>query len=185
MRRQKLVKTVLVHGGAGNVGAYAVQLASEAQLHVTATAASKDIAYVRSLGVAVARVLDYGATKFEKEVSGVDIVIDTVGGDTQERSIQVVKSGGIIVSSVSPFPEALKASGIRTAFFLVEVTTGRLNAIMDLFDRRRLPAQVGTVLSLGQAQTAHEMLGGAPHKRGKIVLEVAAGSSPKHYSDLV
>jgi NADPH:quinone reductase-like Zn-dependent oxidoreductase len=168
----KAGQTVLVHGGAGNVGAYAVQLASQAQLYVTATAASKDIAYVQSLGAA--QVLDYAATKFENEVSGVDIVIDTVGGDTQERSIQVVKSGGIIVSSVSPFPEALKASGIRTAFFLVQVTTARLDKITNLFNRSKLTTRVGTVLPLKEARTAHEMLGRAPHRSGKIVLTMDA-----------
>lgn len=168
----KAGQTVLIHGGAGNVGSYAVQLVSQAQLHVTATAASNDIEYVRSLGAA--RVLDYKATKFEKEVSGLDIVLDTVGGDTLERSIQVVKSGGILVSVVSPFHDASKASGIRTVFFLVEVTTTRLNAITELFNRSKLSTQVGTVLPLEQAQTAHEMLGGAPHKRGKIVLTLEA-----------
>lgn len=168
----KAGQTVLIHGGAGNVGAYAVQLASQAELHVVATAASNDATYVRSLGAA--RVLDYRSTRFEDEVSAVDIVIDTVGGETRERSIKVLKPGGILVSVVSPFPETPKAPGVRTAFFIVEVTTGRLDAITDLFKRRKLSTRVGSVLPLEQAQTAHEMLGGAPHKRGKIVLSVGA-----------
>jgi NADPH:quinone reductase-like Zn-dependent oxidoreductase len=81
-----------------------VQLASQARLHATATAASRDIAYVRNLGAA--RVLDFRAIGFEKEVSAVDIVIDTVGGETRERSTKVLKQDGILVSVVSPFPEA-------------------------------------------------------------------------------
>lgn len=164
-------QTVLVHGGAGNVGAYAVQLANQAGLHVIATAASRDAAYVRTLGAEL--VLDYKSARFEDKVSGVDIVVDTVGGETRERSINVLRPGGILVSVVSPFPESPKPTGIRTAFFIVEVTTGRLNTLRDLFDRGKLSARVGSALPLEQARSAHEMLGGAPHKRGKIVLRVA------------
>jgi NADPH:quinone reductase-like Zn-dependent oxidoreductase len=164
-------QTVLIHGRAGNVGAFAVQFARQAKLQVTATAASRDIEYVRSLGAS--RILDYETTSFEKEISAMDIVIDTVGGDTRQKSVQVVKSGGILVSVVPPFPETSNAVGIRTAFFLVDVTTGRLELMTKLFNEGKLSTQVGTVLSLEQALTAHEMLGGAPHKRGKIVLSVA------------
>lgn len=163
-------QTALVHGGAGNVGAYAVQLASQAGLHVIATAASRDVAYVQSLGAE--RVLDYERGRFEDEVSGVDVVVDTVGGETRERSIQVLNPGGIMVSVVSPFPASSKPAGIRTAFFIVDVTTARLNTLADLFDRGKLSVQVGSVLPLEQARSAHEMLAGAPHKRGKIVLRV-------------
>jgi NADPH:quinone reductase-like Zn-dependent oxidoreductase len=170
--RAKAGQTVLIHGGAGNVGAYAVQLASQAGLHVVATAGSDDAMYVRSLGAA--QVLDYRSTRFDDEVSKMDIVLDTVGGDTRERSIKVLKPGGILVSTVSPIPETAKAPDIRTVFFLVEVTTGRLNVLTDLFNRGMLSTQVGTVLPLEQAQTAHQMLAGAAHKRGKIVLRVGA-----------
>ncbi len=166
-------QTVLIHGGAGNVGAYAVQLASQAGLQVVATASSDDSKYVASLGAT--RVLDYKAEKFEDAVPALDIVVDTVGGETRERSIKVLKPGGTLVSVVSPIPESLKTPGIRTVFFLVEVTTARLNALTDLFDRGKLTAQVGTVLSLDQAQAAHQMLAGAPHQRGKIVLSINAG----------
>jgi NADPH:quinone reductase-like Zn-dependent oxidoreductase len=165
-------QTALVHGGAGNVGAYAVQLASLSNLNVFATASALDASYVRSLGAT--RVIDYKTTRFEDEVASMDIVIDTVGGETQERSLQVVKSGGIIVSSVSPFPGTPERSDVQTAFFLVEVTTARLNAITELIDRHELSTQVGTVLPLEQVRTAHEMLSGMPHKRGKIVLAVNA-----------
>jgi NADPH:quinone reductase-like Zn-dependent oxidoreductase len=169
----KSAQTVLVHGGAGNVGAYAVQLASQAGLHVIATAASRDAAYVESLGAE--RVLDYRSSRFEDEASGVDIVVDTVGGETRERSIHVLKPDGILVSVVSPFPESSKPAGIRTAFFIVEVTTARLNTLTNIFDRGKLLVQVGSVLPLEQACGAHEMLAGATHKRGKIVLRVGDG----------
>jgi NADPH:quinone reductase-like Zn-dependent oxidoreductase len=166
-------QTVLIHGAAGNVGAYAVQLASQAGLHVTATAASADFEYVRSLGAE--KVVDFRTQRFEELLSGMDLVLDTVGGDTQQRSLQVLKPGGILVSSVSPVPEATqKRYGIQAVFFYVDVTTARLNAITELFDSGKLVTNVGTVLPLEEARIAHEMLGGAPHKRGKIVLSIAA-----------
>lgn len=166
-------QTVLIHGAAGNVGAYAVQLAQQAGLHVVATAASADHEYVRRLGAE--RVLDYRTERFEESVTGVDVVLDTVGGETQQRSLQVLKPGGILVSVVSPVSEtAQKRFGVRAAYFYVDVTTTRLNRITELFDSGKLATDVGTVLPLEEARVAHEMLGGAPHKRGKIVLKVAA-----------
>ena len=166
-------QTVLIHGAAGNVGAYAVQLARQAGLHVVATAASKDREYVEHLGAE--KVMDYRTERFEESVTGVDVVLDTLGGETQRRSFRVLKPGGILVSVVSPVPEATqKLYGIRAAFFFVDVTTARLNTITELFDSGKLVTDVGTVLPLEEARVAHEMLGGAPHKRGKIVLSVAA-----------
>ena len=112
-------QTVLIHGAAGNVGAYAVQLASQARLHVIATAASADVEYVRGLGAE--RILDYQTLRFEESLTGVDVVLDTVGGDTQQRSLRVLKPGGILVSVVSPVPETIqKRYGVRSAYFYVE-----------------------------------------------------------------
>jgi NADPH:quinone reductase-like Zn-dependent oxidoreductase len=166
-------QTVLIHGAAGNVGAYAVQLANQAGLRVVATAASADREYVRRLGAE--KVVDYQAERFEESVTGVDVVLDTLGGETQQRSFRVLKPGGVLVSSVSPVPEGTQERyGIRAAFFYVDVTTARLNTITDLFDSGKLVTDVGTVLPLEEARVAHEMLGGAPHKRGKIVLSIAA-----------
>jgi NADPH:quinone reductase-like Zn-dependent oxidoreductase len=162
---------VLILGGAGNVGAYAVQLASHAGLQVFATAASEDVAAFRSLGATT--VIDYKTTRFENAVPPVDAVIDTVGGDTRARSFGIIRPGGVLVTVVSePLPERHQSNGVRAVFFLVEVTTSRLDKIADLFNRSELTARVGTVLPLEQARMAHEMLAGAPHKRGKIVLEV-------------
>ena len=166
-------QTALIHGAAGNVGAYAVQLAKLSDLHVVATAASADLDYVRGLGAG--RVIDYKKERFEESLNGVDVVLDTVGGETQERSLRVLKPGGILVSVVSPVPEAAqKRYGVRGAYFYVDVTTARLNRISELFDRGKLTTNVGTVLPLEQARTAHEIIGGKPHKRGKIVLSIVA-----------
>lgn len=166
-------QTVLILGAAGNVGAYAAQLAKLSDLHVVATAASADLDYVRGLGAE--RVMDYKKERFEELLKGVDIVLDTVGGVTQERSLRVLKLGGILVSVVSPVPEAARNRyGVRAAYFYVDATTTRLNKITELFNSGKLATNVGTVLPLEQARTAHEMLGGKPHRRGKIVLSVAA-----------
>lgn len=163
---------VLILGASGNVGAYAVQLARNAGLAIFATASARDLDYVRQLGAGTA--IDR-QSRLEDSVPPVDIVIDTVGGETRARSIAVLKRGGILVSVVStPMPTDLaEKAGIRTAFFFVDVTTARLERISELFDAGKLTARVGTVLPLADAQRAHEMLAGAPHARGKIVLEVA------------
>jgi len=161
----KAGQAVLIHGAAGNVGAYAVQLAKQAELQVFATAGPADVDYVRGLGAEI--VVNYKTEKFEDAVPLVDAVLDTVGGETQHRSFCVLKPGGILVSSVSPPPHT---AGSRSAFFLVDVTSTRLGTLAGLFDRRKLTAEVGTVLPLEEARRAHEMLAGAPHQRGKILL---------------
>jgi len=166
-------QTLLIHGAAGNVGAYAVQLAKRAGLHVIATAASADLEYVRGLGAE--RVVDYKSGRFEEWVTGMDVVLDTVRGDIQQLSLGVLKPDGILVSVVSPVPEASQRRyGVRAVYFYVDVTTARLNQITELFDSGKLVTDVGTVLPLEEARIAHEMLGGAPYKRGKIVLSIAA-----------
>jgi NADPH:quinone reductase-like Zn-dependent oxidoreductase len=149
-----------------------VQLASQAGLRVFATASAEDRALVQTLGATT--VIDYKTAKFEEGVPPVDIVVDTVGGETTERSFRIIKPGGILVSSVSqPTPGRDPSNGVRAVFFLVEVTTARLDKITSLFDQGKLVARVRMVLSLEQARTAREMLAGAPHKNGKIVLSVA------------
>jgi NADPH:quinone reductase-like Zn-dependent oxidoreductase len=169
----KAGQSVLIHGAAGNVGAYAVQLAKHAELRVYATAGpnNNDLDYVRTLGAD--EVLNYKATKFEDVVTPVDAVLDLVGGETQRRSFAVLKPGGILVSVVSPVPDKPpQPAGLRSAFFLVDVTTNRLNTLSKLFETGQLVCALGTVLPLSEERTAHQMLAGAPHKRGKIVLQM-------------
>jgi NADPH:quinone reductase-like Zn-dependent oxidoreductase len=166
--QMKAGQAVLIHGAAGNVGAYAVQLAKQAELQVFATAGPADLDYVRGLGAEV--VVNYQTAKFEDAVPPVDAVLDTVGGETQHRSFRVLKPGGILVSSVSPPPQS---AGFRSVFLLVDVTAARLSTLARLLDGRKLIPEVGTVLPLEEARVAHEMLAGAPHKRGKIVLTMS------------
>jgi NADPH:quinone reductase-like Zn-dependent oxidoreductase len=165
-------QSVLVHGGAGNVGAYAVQLAKRAGAMVIATASAKDATYARSLGAD--GVIDYRARRFEEQVKDMDAVLDTVGGEILDRSYGVVKRGGILVSAATrPSNEKAEQHGVRALFFLVAVTTERLRKIAELIDAGKLKTQVGEVLWLNEARQAHEMLEGAPHRRGKIVIKVA------------
>ena len=171
-------QTVLVHGAAGNVGAYAVQLAHQAGARVVATAGAGDAAYVRDLGAA--ETIDFRTERFEDRVRDVDAVIDTIGGDTQDRSFAVLARGGVLVSSVSaPAPEKAAERGVRVAYFIVDVTASALATIARLIDDGKLAPDLGVVLPLEAAREAHEMLAGSrPHPRGKIVLGVAALAPP-------
>ena len=162
-------KRVLIHGAAGNVGAYAVQMAAGRALELVATASSNDVPFVKSLGAH--RVIDIQHSRFEDRVADVDVVLDLVGGERQERSFAVLKRGGVMVSAVSN-PDQRRAAqhGVQAFFFLVEVTASRLEQIAKLIDAGALSTSVGDVLPLADARLAHEMLAGKPHKRGKIVL---------------
>ena len=166
-------QTVLVHGAAGNVGAYAVQLADQAGARVIATASASDVAYVRNLGADV--VVDYRTERFEDVAEQVDIVVDLVGGETQARSFAVLKRGGVLTSAVSaPDPALAAEHGVKAAFFLVDVNTADLAQLGELLDLGKLKTNVGSILPLAGARRAHEMLEGTRSRpRGKIVLKVA------------
>ncbi len=164
-------QAILILGAAGNVGAYAVQFAKNAGVQVIAVVGSSDVEYVRALGAA--DVVDYRVTDVADAVRSVDAVIDTVGGDTRERALRALKPGGILVTVVSP--EFVPArSDVRSAFFYAEVTTARLEAVSRLLESGKVTPQVGSVLPLADVRPAHQMLAGAPHRRGKIMLHVAA-----------
>ena len=106
---------ILIHGAAGGVGSFAVQLAKWKGAHVVGTASGRNQAFLRELGVD--DPIDYEKTRFEDVVHDVDVVLDTLGGDTQNRSWKVLKKGGILVSIVAP-PSADEAAkhGVRSAF---------------------------------------------------------------------
>jgi NADPH:quinone reductase-like Zn-dependent oxidoreductase len=162
-------QVVLILGAAGNVGAFAVQFAADAGFQVVAVVGTGDVEYARGLGATT--VIDYRTTDFADVVRSVDVVIDTVGGSTRERAVHVLKPGGILVTVVSTDFVPGRAD-IRAAFFYAEVTTARLSTISTLLDSGKVVAQVGSVLSLAEARRGHEMLAGAPHERGKIMLQL-------------
>jgi NADPH:quinone reductase-like Zn-dependent oxidoreductase len=162
-------KRVLVHGAAGNVGAYAVQMTKGVGREVLATAFTDDVDYVQALGADV--VIDVQKTEFDSAATDIDLVIDTVGGETQRRSFAVLKRGGVLVSSVAaPDQELAARHAVRAVFFLVNVTSEGLGRLAQMIDDGRLTTSVGEVLPLSRASVAHEMLAGRPHRRGKVVL---------------
>ena len=165
-------QTVFVHGAAGNVGAYAVQLARRRNVHVIASAFVSDSDYVFGLGAN--EVVDTRDSRFADFSRSSDVVIDTVGGESQEKLFGLAKPGGIVVSSVSqPNAELARQYDVRAKFVLVDVRSIDLVALAEMFDTYKLTATVGTILSLDDARAAHEMLEGKrSHRRGKIVLEV-------------
>jgi NADPH:quinone reductase-like Zn-dependent oxidoreductase len=141
-------------------------------LRVIATAEASDVEAVHGLGAQ--EVIDYRALRFEDAVTGIDAVIDLVGGEVQARSFAVLKPGGILVSAVSkPEQEVATRHGVRALFFLVNVTTAHLTQIAAMIDAGDLAVNVGTVLPLADARVAHEMLEGSRSRpRGKIALSV-------------
>ncbi len=164
-------QTILVHGAAGGVGVFAVQLAHWAEAHVIATASARNQDFLRELGAN--EVIDYTTTRFEDVVQNVDMVFDTVGGDTLKRSWQVIKHGGVLVSIVSPRPsfEEATAHNVRPFWFVVEPNRKQLTQIGELIDARHLRPVIDTVFPLSQARQAYKQAAQG-HTRGKIVLRV-------------
>lgn len=161
---------VLVHGGAGGVGLYAVQLARWKGAHVIATASAANAGYVRSIGAET--VIDYQTTKFEDVVKDLDSVIDTVGGDLIERSLKVIRTGGIFVTVAGRVdPEMGQPHGIR----VVSSRRGDANKLQqlgELLESGKLTPKVAKVFPLSQARQAQE-LSKTGHGQGRIVLQMA------------
>jgi NADPH:quinone reductase-like Zn-dependent oxidoreductase len=166
-------QTVVVHGSAGNVGAYAVQLARSRKLRVIGTIFGGDPGYVCGLGAD--QVIDTKSQNLAKLDVGADIVIDTVGGNNQDQLFGLLKPGGIIVSSViRPNVQLAKQHGVQSDYFIVDVNTDQLTQLVQLHERHELTISVGSVLLLAEAIAAHEMLAGTrARQRGKIVIKVA------------
>jgi NADPH:quinone reductase-like Zn-dependent oxidoreductase len=162
-------QTVLIHGAAGGVGVFAVQLARWAGAHIIATASARNRDFLQELGAN--EIIDYTATRFEEVVHDVDLVFDLVGGDTLQRSRQVVKPGGMLVSVVSPRPSFAEAHDVRPVWFVVEPNREQLIQIATLIDAGQIRPIIETVLPLSQARQAYEQ-GAKRHTRGKIVLRV-------------
>jgi NADPH:quinone reductase-like Zn-dependent oxidoreductase len=182
-------QTILIHGGAGAVGAYAVQLASHAGANVITTASGDDEAYLESIGAG--RVLDYREAQFEKVLhEKVDMVFDLIGGDTQMRSFLVLKEGGHLVSATQPpSPEEAARHGVSGTMMRLAPTGDRLSQIAQLLEAGTIRPDVATVYSLQDAAQAWKDIarnlpgvhatstgGSGPARRkshGKIVLRVA------------
>jgi len=156
---------VLVHGAAGAVGGFAVQLARWRGARVTGTASASNLDLVRALGAA--EVIDYGAARFEDAVRDVDVVFDTVGGETLARSWGVLKPGGKLVT-VAASAEQTRDPRAREAFFIVEPNRPQLAEIAGLIDTGVLHPDVGGVFPLAEARRAYA----SKPAHGKSVLRV-------------
>jgi NADPH:quinone reductase-like Zn-dependent oxidoreductase len=168
-------QAVLIHGGAGAVGAYVVQMAHQAGLKVLVTASLEDKEFL--LGLGADEVIDYKGQPFESVVKNVDAVIDLVGGAVQERSYPVIKEGGILVSVNQPVSEELVAKyKIHGVFAQLQPSTEGLSRIARLLDSGALKINMGAVYPIGQtAEAWKELHGKGPKggkKNGRIVLVI-------------
>jgi NADPH:quinone reductase-like Zn-dependent oxidoreductase len=173
--------TILIHGAAGGVGSFAVQLARWTGAHIIGTASEHNSSFLKDLGVN--DVIDYKKTSFEDRVHDVDVVFDTVGGKTLERSWRVLRKGGKLVSVASQdlpttfdklqsyFKEKGDSYGIDATWFILHPSRDQLIRIGELIDSGRVKPVVDTILPLSQASQAYEGAKGV-HKHGKIVLRV-------------
>jgi NADPH:quinone reductase-like Zn-dependent oxidoreductase len=165
---------VLIHGAAGGVGAFAVQFARWKGAQVTGTASSANVDFVRSLGAET--VIDYTSTPFEQVARDVDVVLDTIGGETLQRSLNVVKAGGILVSLLEqPSQEQAQEHGIRAmknTAALPFPSTSLLQTIAQLIVSGQVKATIARTFPLSEARQAHEM-SQIGHGRGRIVLQIA------------
>jgi NADPH:quinone reductase-like Zn-dependent oxidoreductase len=162
---------VLIHGGAGGVGSFAVQLARWKGAFIVATASGRNQEFLRNLGADL--TIDYEKTRFDRLVCDADVVFDTIGGETLQRSWKVLKKGGVLVSTVEePSAEKAAAHGVRAVLVSTQADTTQLAEIAKLVDAGMVRPIVEAVFPLNEARRAQE-LSQTGHARGKIVLEVA------------
>ncbi|MBS0192577.1 MAG: NADP-dependent oxidoreductase [Planctomycetes bacterium] len=169
-------QSILIHGGAGGVGHFAVQLArwKGAKIFVTASEPNHD--FLKKLGADV--LIDYNTEKFEEVIrektkgAGIDVVLDSVGGETQARSMTVLKKGGVLVSIVQPpDPKKCEELGIQGKVFLVSPNGAELTEIAHLIDEGKITTHVSEEFPLAQAAKA-QAASESGKTRGKIVLNV-------------
>ncbi len=163
-------QSVLIHGGSGGVGHFAVQFAKAKGAHVLTTVSTASVAFAKSLGADV--VIDYRTQRFEDHASGLDMVFDLVGGETRERSWKLLKRGGTLVSTLSePSQETATELGVRALSYTVEADGGELEEIAKLVASGRVKPHVEQTYRL---EDAREALSAVEQGRvvGKIVLVV-------------
>jgi NADPH:quinone reductase-like Zn-dependent oxidoreductase len=163
--------SVLIHGAAGGVGSLAVQLARWSGAYVTATASLRDLELVRSLGAQ--ETIPYYPARFEKIIHRLDVVLDTVGGETLERSWGVIKKGGVLVSVAEP-PSQDQAglSQVQGVYFVVHPDQAQLTRIGELIKLGRIKPVMDSSFPLDQVRQAYEHARSG-HPRGKVVLKIA------------
>lgn len=161
---------VLIHGGAGGVGHFAVQFAKAKGAEVYVTASADDLDFVRDLGADVA--IDYKAQRFEDEAKNMDLVYDLIGGETQERSFLVLRRGGALVTTLTePSQEKAAEHGVKAMRYTAQESGHQLEEIGELIGREMVKVHVARTFPLAQAAQAQRALEEG-HTRGKIVLTV-------------
>jgi len=161
---------ILIHGAAGGVGTYAVQLAKWRGAYVIGTASGKNASFLKELGAS--EVIDYKNEHFEEKLKDIDVVFDTIGGETQANSIKVLKSGGILVSTVGIRDmDALKPKGLHGEQYMAKSLPDQLKQLAELIDAGKIKPVIAQQLSLKEAAKAHR-ISEEGHTRGKIVLNV-------------
>lgn len=159
---------VLIHAAAGGVGSFAMQFARQAGAHVIATASARNVGLAKELGAH--EVIDYQRQDFAALLSEMDLVIDTVGGDTLERSWQVLAAKGAVVSTVD---FAVKARGTQQgSFVFFNHDAATLNKILESFKAKRLQIVLDAIHPLDDARAALEQVAGG-HARGKVILRAS------------
>jgi NADPH:quinone reductase-like Zn-dependent oxidoreductase len=163
-------QTVLIHGGSGGVGHFAIQFAKIKGATVLTTVSGQNLDFVTELGVD--RAIDYQSQRFEEIARDVDLVLDLVGGETQERSWSVLKPGGMLVSALGePSREKAMQHRARGIGYRAQANAGQLAEIGRLIDQGKVHPAVMATYPLAEAREAHEQLERG-HVRGKIVLVV-------------
>jgi NADPH:quinone reductase-like Zn-dependent oxidoreductase len=161
---------VLIHAAAGGVGSLAVQIAKAKGCHVIGTASEKNIGFVLNLGAD--EVIDYRNQDFSLLVKDVDVVFDTIGGTTLDKSWQVLKKGGILVSIAGqPDPETAKQYNVRCSSVFVQPDASFLEHLRQLIDTGNLRPIVGSVFKLEDIKQAQD-LSQSGRARGKIVIKI-------------
>jgi NADPH:quinone reductase-like Zn-dependent oxidoreductase len=166
----KAGQTVLIHGGSGGVGGFAVQFAKAKGAKVIATASGDGLQTVRDYGADV--VVNYETQKFEDVAKDVDLVFDLIGKDTQERSFAVLKTGGTLISTVQE-PDKAKAAEkqLKAERYMAKPSAEDLRKIGELIDAGKVKVLVAKTFPLAEATAAHSLLE-KEHPRGKVVLTV-------------
>ena len=164
---------VLVHGGGGGVGHVAIQIAKALGAHVIATASGTKRKFVEGFGAD--EVIDYTAVDFTKAVRDIDLVLDTIGGDTVERSLEVLRPGGHLVTAVAEEDTELvarcEAAGMRFSGIAVDPDPVALRGLVELVEQGRLRVHVQETFPFERVADAHRLLD-AGHLQGKLVLTV-------------
>ncbi len=161
---------ILIHGGAGGIGTLSIQLAKSIGAYVASTASTNDIEYVKQLGAD--EVIDYTKEKFEQKLKDFDAVFDTVGGDTTDRSFQVLKKGGVLVSMKGqPNPELAEKYNVKAIGQGTKTNTDHLSRLAQLIDSRKIKPHIDKVFLLDQIQDAFKYQEEV-HPKGKVVLKI-------------